>query len=322
MPDIGCLLAQIPTSLPGLNDFLDAIGAALDEMGDVMGDLKADLAANIGSMKADLDALIDGITDGIKSAAGALDIPDLELPDAMKDLSKLLATGSADVAALLKTLTGGFPSFDLSGAMGDLLACKEGYDMEAAIPNLQIIGGKVVEKSQPTEAPTEDAKEPAKPPDSPTPAVAKNSLGLAALTEAHVAKFKAAWKKDLPKLIQAVEEAKIEAREVIRKKYFSVVQAPKVASVHVLDDDPSLVSKSKDWPGPAAGAAVERETRAARNLIAMTMARNAVAEKALAVKDGAIYARWKSVVNEGIKSGDYSEVPIEGVEYTYPDEEG
>jgi len=274
------LAGKVPSVSPGLNPSLDKINAKSAELKSKIGEVKSDMATNIGTMKSKMESITDELSKGISGAAGGGVKVDKKLPDEMKSLLGLLSSGNlVGAAEKVAEISYSFPTYDVDGAVEDAQEAGSDYDFYGATPNWEVVENQVIENSQPTEAPDMDSMDVDEPPKPPTPVIPKNSIGLGVITPEWVGKLKeAAESEEMSKLIQTTSKLAVEIEASIKKKYFNdVVQKPEKKLENINSIINLMPKKGSPWQslkGSASPtAAMEKETRTARNLIAKAMAR-------------------------------------------------
>jgi hypothetical protein len=212
------------------------------------------------------------------------------------------------------------------------------FNFESDIPNQQIIDGEVVEKANPTEAPDVDAMEPDFPPENPIPAIAINSIGLAAVSSDLMGKLSGLIGGNASKQMLKAESISVEMRNSIKNKFFgSVVKMPKI-DLENLSNISGLKPIGTIWksPGGSGGflAAMEKEGRKTKAIISRSMAApgggSLLQNMMKLANDQDLHNSMKAqteyygAIADGIVDKDYSEDPnaaAKGISYDYPESE-
>lgn len=161
LPNPGSLASLLPKGPPGLNENLGA-----------MQGLQTQIADKIKSGSGGFDSLISKTKTNLGAAAGEIKPPAPNLQDKMKGLMGSISSFNPLAAVQLKDVTTTFPSFDIKGAFSKMGSGNFNFNKD--IPNLESVGGKVIEKAAPTLAPSEDPLDLEDAPDAPevkTPAL-------------------------------------------------------------------------------------------------------------------------------------------------------
>jgi len=161
LPNPGNLTSLLPKSPAGLNENLGA-----------MQGLQTQIADKIKSGSGGFDSLISKTKTNLGAAAGEIKPPAPNLQDKMKGLMGSISSFNPLAAVQLKDVTTTFPSFDIKGAFSKMGSGNFNFNKD--IPNLESVGGKVIEKAAPTLAPSEDPLDLEDAPDAPevkTPAL-------------------------------------------------------------------------------------------------------------------------------------------------------
>jgi len=259
--EMGNLLKQLGTGSPAAAASFAGISTTFPSF-DLLGIIKK-AAAPSGPM--DVDATTD---DG---------------PGAPVELFASIAAAGGSITDRLNEgrAEAGLPLFEPDDSGPAYPGEEEGgdFNFESDIPNQQIIDGEVVEKAQPTEAPDVDAMEVDIPPDPPTPVIPKNSIGLGVISGDWMGKLiSAAEGEETSRLIQTAEKLGVEIRNSIKSKFFGTVVQKPVINLDTINNIMALMPKKDSmWQSTSGSAsttaAIEKETRIARNLISKAIAR-------------------------------------------------
>ena len=177
LPNPGSLSSLIPKGPSGLNE----------NLGKMQG-LQSQISDKIKSGAGGFGSLINETKTNLSAAAGEIKPPAPNLQDKMKGLMGSISSFNPLAAVQLKDVTTTFPDFDIKGAFSKMGSGNFNFNKD--IPNLESVGGKVIEKAAPTLAPSEDPLDLEDAPDAPEVVKPALPVGVGVISNDIVGKFK------------------------------------------------------------------------------------------------------------------------------------